>query len=309
MTLAYISHPSFVLHSMGEFHPECPARVTAISDRLIARGLMSHMQVFEAPAANVAQISRAHSAGHYERLLAASPTEGLRHIDPDTAMSPHTLDAALHAAGAAVLAADLVCTGQARRAFCNVRPPGHHATAAAAMGFCFFNNVAIGIRHAMAVHGIKRIALVDFDVHHGNGSEDIFAGDHGVLMVSTFQSSLYPFSGEVPAGQNICSVPLAPYSGGGEMRAAVTDRWMQRLDDFEPEMIWVSAGFDAHRSDELGQLRWVEADYRWISQQIRAVANRHGQGRIVSSLEGGYDLQALSSSVEEHVRVLLDVDN
>ncbi len=270
---------------------------------------MAFVQAFDAPAATVSQITRAHSQEHLDRLLAASPIEGFTRIDPDTAMSPHTLNAALHAAGACVLAADLVCSGRVRRAFCNVRPPGHHATASAAMGFCFLNNVAIGIRHAMMVHGIRRIALIDFDVHHGNGSEDIFAGDESVLMLSTFQSALYPFSGDVPTGPNIFSVPLRAYSGGSEMRAAVSQQWVKHLDAFKPEMIWVSAGFDAHRSDELGQLRWVEADYRWISQQIRAAANMYCQGRIVSSLEGGYDLDALACSVEEHVRVLLDIEN
>jgi acetoin utilization deacetylase AcuC-like enzyme len=308
MTVAYISHPSSLLHVMGDAHPECPDRITAISDRLIATGLMSHLLHYEAPAASAEQIARAHVAGFYERMRAASPTSGLRYLDPDTALSPHTLDAALHAAGASVMAADLVCSGQVQRAFCNVRPPGHHATAATAMGFCFFNNVAIGIRHAMAVHGIRRVALIDFDVHHGNGSEDIFAGDMSVLMLSTFQSQLYPFSGEVARGENICSVPLPAYSEGSEMREAVTGHWLPRLAAFQPQMIWVSAGFDAHRRDELAQLRWVEADYRWISQQIRAVADRYSQGRIVSSLEGGYDLQALARCVEEHLRVLLDIE-
>ncbi len=294
---------------MGESHPECPDRITAISDRLIASGLMAQLQVFEAPAASALQIARAHDVGHYDRLRAASPLEGLQFLDPDTALSPYSFEAAVHAAGAAVLAADLVCSGAAQRAFCNVRPPGHHATAASAMGFCFFNNVAIGIRQAMAVHGIERVALIDFDVHHGNGSEDIFAGDPCVLMLSTFQSALYPYSGEVALGPNICSVPLPAYSDGSVMRAAVTAHWLPRLSAFEPQMIWVSAGFDAHRNDELGQLRWLEADYRWLSQQIRAVANRYCHGRIVSSLEGGYDLAALANCVEEHIRVLLDVDS
>jgi acetoin utilization deacetylase AcuC-like enzyme len=218
------------------------------------------------------------------------------------------LSAAWHAAGAAVLAAELVARGEAASAFCNVRPPGHHATRHAAMGFCFFNNVAVGIAHALAECGISRVALVDFDVHHGNGSEDIFAGDDRVLMVSTFQRGLYPFSGEEALGPNSCNVPLEPRSGGDALRAAVTRHWLPALETFRPEMIFVSAGFDAHRDDDMGRLGWVEADYTWLTRQIMDVAARHAGGRIVSMLEGGYALPALARSVAAHVRVLMGAD-
>jgi acetoin utilization deacetylase AcuC-like enzyme len=306
--VAYISHASSGLHQMGDFHPECPERVAVIADRLIATGLMPLLRCYDAPAASAEQISRAHAAHHYDHLLAAAPKQGLIQLDPDTAMNPHTFEAARHAAGAAVLAADLVCTGQAQRAFCNVRPPGHHAQSDRAMGFCFFNNIAVGIHHALAVHQIERIALIDFDVHHGNGSEEIFANDQRVLMVSTFQSPLYPYSGEQPLGENMLNLPLPPYSDGRQMRAAVSEHWLPRLDAFAPQMLWISAGFDAHEHDELSHLRWHEADYRWLSEQLRAIANRHCQGRIVSALEGGYNLPALAASVEQHVRVLLDLE-
>ena len=215
--------------------------------------------------------------------------------------------AALHAAGAAVLATELVAAGGYRRAFCNVRPPGHHAERHAAMGFCFFNNVAVGMRHALDVLGVERVALIDFDVHHGNGSEDIFAGDERVLMVSTFQSRLYPFNGEVSRGPNMCNVPLPPYSDGLALRDAVTARWTPALRAFRPGMIFISAGFDAHREDEMSHLGWTDADYGWITARIAALADELCDGRIVSVLEGGYALPALARSVELHVRTLIDM--
>ncbi len=308
MLTAYISHPSSLLHEMGEGHPECPARCTAIHDRLLAKGLLDLMVPYTAPAATDEQLRRVHDALYIAEIKAASPASGYQHVDPDTAMNPYTLNAALHAAGAAVLAAEIVARGEASSAFCNVRPPGHHATRHEAMGFCFFNNVAVGMAHAMAECGIERVALVDFDVHHGNGSEDIFAGDERVLMVSTFERGLYPMSGEVPLGPNLCNVPLEPWSGSIALKAAVTERWLPALDAFKPEMIFVSAGFDAHRDDDMARLGWTEADYAWITQQIAGVAARHSRGRIVSMLEGGYVLPALARSVDAHVRVLMGAD-
>ena len=221
MPCAWITHRDCLLHEMGEGHPECPERLDAISDHLLAQGGMGLLIPYDAPTATVEQLERAHTARHVTEILAASPREGYVHVDPDTSMNPHTVKASLRAAGAAVLATDLVLKGEVRSAFCAVRPPGHHATRDAPMGFCFFNNAAVGIRHALDFHGLERVALVDIDVHHGNGSEDILAGDERVLMVSTFQQRLYPHCGEAPAGPNILSVPLAPYSRGDALRAAV----------------------------------------------------------------------------------------
>lgn len=293
---------------MGPDHPESPQRVRSIHDYLLSHGLLDFMVPHTAPPATRVQIERVHDGPHVAELIAAAPSSGYRHVDPDTSMNPHTLDAAWHAAGAAVLAAELVATGKASSAFCNVRPPGHHATRHEAMGFCFFNNVAVGIAHALAELDMRRIALVDFDVHHGNGSEDIFSGDERVLMVSTFERGLYPYNGEVPSGPNLCNVPLEPYSKGDALRHAVTTHWLPALDAFRPEMIFVSAGFDAHREDDMGRLGWVDADYAWLTRQIVAVAGRHAKGRIVSLLEGGYCLPALARSAGAHVRVLTGAD-
>jgi acetoin utilization deacetylase AcuC-like enzyme len=228
-------------------------------------------------------------------------------IDPDTSACPDTWQAVLRAAGAAVAATDAVLDGDAASAFCAVRPPGHHATRDQAMGFCFFNNVAIAARHALDRRGLKRVAIVDFDVHHGNGTEDIIAGDERVLMASIFQHPLYPFSGAVPLGTNMVNVPVPPYTRGAEVREMIEAMWMPRLEAFRPQMVFVSAGFDAHRDDELGQLGLVEADYEWITRRIKDVADRHAKGRIVSCLEGGYALGALARSVAVHLRVLADL--
>ncbi|HEY5632442.1 MAG TPA: histone deacetylase family protein [Burkholderiaceae bacterium] len=307
MKTAYLSHPSSLRHEMGYGHPECPERVAAIHERLLARGVLEHCQSFEAPEATDAQIARAHDLRHIAELRAAAPAQGHRRLDPDTAMNPHTLEAALHAAGAAVRAAELVVRGGFARAFCNVRPPGHHATRSAAMGFCLFNNVAIGIRHALDELGLERVALVDFDVHHGNGSEDILAGDDRVLMVSTFQARLYPFSGETPLGANMRNAGLPPFSDGEPMRRAVTEQWWPALRRFAPQMLFVSAGFDAHRDDDISQLGWGDADYRWLSDELVAMADELCQGRIVSMLEGGYNLHALARCAELHLRSLAGI--
>jgi acetoin utilization deacetylase AcuC-like enzyme len=283
----------------------------AISDHLLATGLDIALTFRDAPQATLAQIERAHTA-HYATeitdLLEHVRDEGQsRALDPDTIACPGTLAAALRAAGAAVAATDDVIAGRAKTAFCCVRPPGHHATRDEAMGFCFFNNVAIGARHALDVHGLQRVAIIDFDVHHGNGTEDIIAGDDRVLMCSFFQHPLYPYSGAVPKGTNMVNVPLAPYSRGPAIREAIEAMWLPALDEFKPEMIFISAGFDAHREDDLGQLGMVEADYEWITRRMVALAAQHSQGRIVSCLEGGYNLSALARSVAAHLKVLADL--
>ena len=235
------------------------------------------------------------------------PSGTPRALDPDTVAGTGTWAAVQRAAGAAVAATDAVLDGEVENAFCAVRPPGHHATRDQAMGFCFFNNVAIAARHALDVRGLSRVAIVDFDVHHGNGTEDIVAGDERVLMVSIFQHPLYPYSGSVPKGTNMINVPIPPYTKGGEVREMIEAMWMPRLEEFKPQMVFVSAGFDAHREDELGQLGLVEADYEWITRRIVDVAQRHAHGRIVSCLEGGYALSALARSVAAHLRVLAGV--
>ncbi len=304
-TTAYITHPVFLKHEMGEGHPECPARLDAINDYLLSRGLLDMMPTYQAPAATDEQLLRAHTSDYLAQITAFSPATGYAQLDPDTRLNPFSLTAARHAAGAAILATDLVMSGAATSAFCAVRPPGHHAERAAGMGFCLFNNVAVGIRHAQQHHGLTRVALVDFDVHHGNGSEDILAGDRQVLMVSTFQHPLYPYAGDVPKGTNMVNVPLAPRTGGDAMRLAVEQRWLPALDAFRPELIYISAGFDAHRDDDMANLGWVENDYAWLTARLVEVANRHASGRIVSTLEGGYALPALARSVAAHVGVLI----
>jgi acetoin utilization deacetylase AcuC-like enzyme len=301
---AWITHSDCRRHEMGPDHPECPERLDAISDHLLSTGVMGLLTPYDAPMATVEQLGRAHSTLYVREMLAMAPAAGYVRVDPDTSLNPWTVTAALRAAGAAVLATDLVLGNDVRRAFCAVRPPGHHATRAAAMGFCVFNNVAVGIRHALDVHGLERVALVDFDVHHGNGSEDILAGDERVLMVSTFERDIYPFCGDVALAPNMANVALERGAGGAALRRAFEEAWAPRLDAFRPQMIFISAGFDAHRSDEMGNLRWVEDDYAWITRRIVEMAERHCEGRIVSCLEGGYHLFHLARSVAAHVREL-----
>lgn len=307
MLAAYIVHPDCARHEMGPHHPEAPERLGAINDMLLTKGLLDSMESFEAPLATDEQLARAHAFHHIRTLEASVPTVGYAQIDPDTALNPYSLQAARRAAGAVVLATDLVATGRTPAAFCNIRPPGHHAAHDEAMGFCLFNNIAVGIRHALDVHGLSRVALIDFDVHHGNGSEDIFCDDPRVLMCSTFQLGLYPFSGEVPRGSNMVNVGLPSRSRGDVFRQAVLDHWIPALHDFRPEMIFFSAGFDGHLEDDMGNLGLVEADYAWVTRQLRAVAEQHAQGRMVSALEGGYDLSSLARSAAAHVKELIGV--
>lgn len=309
---AYFSHPDCRLHQMGRGHPECPQRLDAIDDHLLATGLDMALQRREAPWASEADLLLAHSSAHVERLHALMERvmefDQPIAVDPDTVFGTGTWLAAMRAAGAAVAATNAVLAGEVRNAFCAVRPPGHHATRDQSMGFCFFNNVAIAALHALERHGLQRVAIVDFDVHHGNGTEDIIAGDERVLMVSVFQHPLYPFEGELPKGRNMVNLPLAAYTRGAEMRELIIQHWLPALNRFKPQMIFVSAGFDAHREDDLAQLGWVEADYEWITRRIVEVADQHAQGRIVSCLEGGYNLSALARSVSAHLRVLAGVD-
>lgn len=261
MQSAYISHASSLKHDMGEFHPECPSRVQAIEDRLIASGLMHYLQYHDAPAVTREQLIRVHDADYIDRIAASVPDEGIVNLDGDTAMNPHSYLAALHAAGAVVSGVDLVMARQVENAFCNIRPPGHHAERARAMGFCIFNNVAVGAAHALAHHGLERVAILDFDVHHGNGTEQIFRDDPRVMLCSTFQHPFYPHSGTENISDHIINVPLAAGASGEQFREGVTSHWLPALREFQPEFLLISAGFDAHRDDDMTMLNLIEADY------------------------------------------------
>jgi len=307
MAVAFITHPDCLKHEMGAHHPERPERLSAIEDQLIASGLRDSLVHHQAPLATDEQLARVHPLDYVRAIRDAAPQRGTVHLDPDTAMNPYTLNAALRAAGAAVLAVDLVLSRKHDAAFCSVRPPGHHACRARPMGFCIFNNVAVAARHALEAHGLERVAVIDFDVHHGNGTEDIFEGDPRVMMASIFQHPFYPYSGtDNPAG-NMFNVPLAAGSGGRELREAVQEVWLPALEEFRPEMVFFSAGFDAHAEDDMAMLRFVDADYAWVTAQVKAIADRHSGGRIVSTLEGGYALSALGRSAVQHLRVLAGV--
>lgn len=315
MLTAYITHPSCERHEMGADHPECPERLHALSDHLLMKGLLDCMQPYTAPAVSREQLLRVHSARWLDRLEATAPVRGSTdeegrplhvRLDADTLMNSWTLDAASHAAGAAVMAVDLVMSGEAPNAFCAVRPPGHHAARHQGAGFCFYNNAAVAVAHALEVHGLQRVAVVDFDVHHGDGSEDIWAGDSRVLLCSTYQQGLYPFRDEAPSAANVVLAPLPARSSGPALKDAVRAHWLPALEAYAPELIVVSAGFDAHREDDMGNLGWVESDYAWLTEQILAQAKRSAQGRVVSVLEGGYALSALARSAAAHLRLLVE---
>jgi len=304
MQTAYITHPLCLKHDMGAHHPESPARMHAIEDQLIASRLFGYLQHFEAPEATREQLERVHDKDYIDSIFAASPAQGLIALDGDTLMNPFTLQAALRAAGAAVMAVDKVMAGEVENAFCNIRPPGHHAERARAMGFCFFNNVAVAAAHALVHHGMQRVAIADFDVHHGNGTEEIFHEEPGVLMCSTFQHPFYPYCGADSGNDHIINVPLAAGSGSDEFRAAVNSQWVPALEAFQPELLLISAGFDAHREDEMAMLNLVDADYGWVTGILKNIAGKYCHGRIVSVLEGGYELHALGRSATSHIKVL-----
>ncbi len=300
------THPSSLDHDTGPGHPERAERIRAILRALDAAALPGVARR-EAPEAGLEDIARAHPEPYPSRTLARIPAAGRDHLDPDTVVSPGSRTAALTAAGGAVAAVEAVLAGEDRTAFCCLRPPGHHAEPARAMGFCLFDNVAIAALRARHVHGIGRIAIVDFDVHHGNGTQAIFWNDPETLYVSTHQWPLYPGTGrrsETGVANNVLNVPLPPGTDGQAYRAAVEAEILPRLDAFAPELVLVSAGFDAHARDPLASLELVEEDFAWISERLLEVARRHARGRLVSVLEGGYDLEALAASALAHVRVL-----
>ncbi len=309
MTTGFYTHADCSLHEMGADHPECPQRLAAIEDRLIAAQIAPWLERHDdAPAASLEALERAHAALYVSDLRQRGDfEEGHVWIDADTLMNPHTWQAALRAAGAAIAATDAVIDGHLRNAFCSIRPPGHHATRNQAMGFCFLGNVAIAARHALDVRGLERVAIVDFDVHHGNGTQDIFHGDARALMVSFFQHPFYPYTG-LDAEPNMLNVPVPAYTKGDAVRRIVAEQWLPRLQAFAPQMLFISAGFDAHREDDMGQMGLVEDDYAWITRQLVDFAAAQCEERIVSCLEGGYNLSALGRSVAEHVRVLAGLD-
>ena len=304
MQTAYISHPDCLKHDMGIYHPECPQRLVAIENELKASGLLSVLQCYDAPLASIEQLARAHTQSYIESVHQAAPRTGLIALDPDTTMNPFTLNAALRAAGAVVLATELVLSGKVDNAFCAIRPPGHHAESDRAMGFCVFNNIAVGVAHAIHAYQLQRVAILDFDVHHGNGSEEIFRDNPHVMLCSTFQHPFYPYCGADSDNPRMINVPLQRGSDGTVFRKAVTNDWLPALDTFKPEMIFVSAGFDAHKDDDMAQLQFCDNDYVWITEQIKALANQHAGGRIVSALEGGYELKSLGRCATAHIKAL-----
>ncbi len=306
MTTLLVTHQACFGHDPGRMHPESPARLKAILTALEAPEFAA-LERRAAPLAQVEQIARVHAQLYVDRVLKAIPTSGHVGFDPDTIVSPGSGEAALRAAGAVTAAVDAVVAGEARNAFCAVRPPGHHAEAARAMGFCLFNNVAVGAEQARKVHGLARIAVVDFDVHHGNGTQHMFERDANLFYASTHQWPLYPGTGaaEETGVGNIVNVPLAPMSGSREFRAAMTEIVLPALRRFRPDLLLISAGFDAHADDPLASLRLVEGDYEWATLALMAVADECCRGRVISTLEGGYDLPALAASAAAHVRALM----
>jgi len=306
MTTLLYTHPACFDHNTGRHHPECPARLKAVLEALGGDGF-GELERREAPRATIEQIARVHPHGFVERLLAAVPEEGLAALDADTSLSPGSAEAALRAAGAVCAAVDAVVGGEAKNAFCAIRPPGHHAEPSRAMGFCLFNNVAIGAEQAREVHGLKRVAVVDFDVHHGNGTQAMFEADPDLFYASTHQSPLYPGTGarsERGVG-NIVNAPLPPMAGSAEFRAAMTETVLPALEDFKPDFLIISAGFDAHRDDPLASLCLVEDDYAWATRELMRIAEASCEGHVVSALEGGYDLRALGASAAAHVSTLM----
>lgn len=312
MTTAFYTHADCKRHEMGSWHPESPERLQAIEDQLIASRIDSLLEFREAPVADEKDLARVHTQDAIYRIRENCPGVNSEYqhfpLDADTMLNAYTWRAALRAAGAAIAATDAVIAGELDNAFCSVRPPGHHATPREAMGFCMFNNVAVAAKHAMEVHGLQRVAIVDFDVHHGNGTEEAFRDDPRVLMVSFFQHPFYPYTGTDHPAANMVNLPIPAHSYGDVVRQAITEKWLPALHHHQPEMIFISAGFDAHKEDDMGQMGLVEADYGWITRQIMMVAKQYSRGRIVSCLEGGYNLSALGRSVVAHIKVLAELD-
>lgn len=305
MRTAYITHPDCRNHDTGPGHPENASRLFAIEDQFIASGLDNVLRYIDAPLVSQDQLLRVHPLAYIKAIADAIPESGHARLDPDTVVGPKSLTAAFRAAGAVVKAVDLVLGGEMDSAFCGVRPPGHHAESTRSMGFCMFDNIAVGAAHALEAHGLKKIAIVDFDVHHGNGTEEIFKDEDRILFCSTFEHPFYPFTPLLENTPRRISVPLDATAKGDEFRAAVTEHWLPALEAFEPEMVFVSAGFDAHCDDDMSHVSLTDADFRWVSERIVEAAGKSASGRIVSVLEGGYELKSLARCVESHIRVLM----
>jgi len=305
MTTAFITHPDTLLHIMDGNHPESPARITAIKNYLIKQDVYNHLAIYESPVATDAQLAKVHSTDYIARIRALSPKAGLVRLDPDTAMGPMSLSATLHASGAAILATDMVMQGKAANAFCCTRPPGHHAGRANSAGFCIFNHIAVGVAHALTQYKVKRVAIIDFDVHHGDGTEDIFKYNPQVMLCSTFQHPFYPHRGFDSRTKTMINVPLAANADGKTYQQAFSHEFLPALNQFKPEIIYVSAGFDAHVDDPLAGMNLIDQDYIWMTEFIKQVAKQHAQGRIVSLLEGGYHLPALAKAASAHITSLM----
>jgi len=310
MKTAYITHPDCLKHEMTQGHPEKPARLLAIQDQLQSQQLWDFLEHFEPVDASQEELLRVHTEKHIANLFKNSPQAGqpLFHVDPDTYMNEQTLNAALKAAGAGVMAVDLIMEKKIENAFCAVRPPGHHAEHDQGMGFCFFNNIAVAAAHVLKKYNLERIAIIDFDVHHGNGTEDIFENDPRVLVCSTYEHPLYPYSGRPTIPGRLINCPLKSRSAGPEFRMAVQKEWLPELEKFKPQFIFISAGFDAHWQDDMAQLQLNESDYQWVTRKMVQIAEKYSKDRIVSMLEGGYVLDALGRSAEQHIRALIGLD-
>lgn len=307
MSTAYISHRDSLEHYMGEYHPESPDRVKAIEDQLILSRIEPFLTYLDAPLATESQLELVHTKEHIKNIQMFVHENEYRVIDSDTKMNPHSYQAALRSVGASITAVDKVMSGEVKNAFACTRPPGHHAEPNRAMGFCFFNNIAIAAKYALEKYSLQRVAIIDFDVHHGNGTEMAFKDDSRVLMCSFFQHPLYPYSEVHENSPNMLNTPVPAYTDGKVIRQLVETQWLPKLREFKPEFIFISAGFDAHREDELGQMALVEADYAWITRQLMNIADEYSHGRIVSCLEGGYHLSALARSVVAHLKELADL--
>jgi acetoin utilization deacetylase AcuC-like enzyme len=303
--LALVSHPDCLMHDPGGLYPDQAIRLEAINDQIIVSGLEYVIRHYDAPLATKQQLAVVHDANYVSRVFEVAPKEGRYVLDEDTVMSPGTLQAALRAAGAGILGVDLVMSEHANTVFCAIRPPGHHAERNRAMGFCIFNNIAVAAGHAFATYGIERIAIADFDVHHGNGTESIFRNDPRILFCSSFQYPFYPFTGHASDTNNLIDVPLPAGTDGPRFRQAIVEHWLPGLEAFRPQLILISAGFDAHALDDMSGIALHESDYGWITRKLAAIAKRHADGRIISMLEGGYEPQATARSVVSHLNELI----
>lgn len=305
MTVAIISHPDCIEHGVGITHPECGSRISAIQDALIESRLEPLLQYYEAPRADRSQLYEVHAIDYVDSIFRMVPNHGVIWLDPDTFMTTGSLNAALRAAGANVLAIDLLMQNKATQVFCNIRPPGHHAEHTHAMGFCLFNNIAVGAAYAKKKYDINRIAIVDFDVHHGNGTEDIFHDDPGILFCSLFQHPYYPYKGSDTKSDHIINIPVVAGTKGPEYRNLFTTECIPAIEAFEPQLILVSAGFDAHVEDTLAGLCLTDSDYAWLASEIKNIAQIFCEGRMAFTLEGGYSLSALPRSVVSVIKELI----